>query len=66
MAIFNVFSHINGILMAFLCFLMACEYDSGCAFDRRKLRYGQIKIAIVIPSADNAYLVYVTCNVPEY
>ena len=29
MAIFNGFSHINGILMAFLCFLMAIEYSSG-------------------------------------
>ena len=28
MAIFNGLSHINGILMAFLCFLVVCEYSS--------------------------------------
>ena len=28
MVILNGFSHIHGVLMAFLCFLMACEYSS--------------------------------------
>ena len=45
MAIFNGFSHINGILMAFLFFLMACEYssESGTQFMKHPVPFMLLK-----------------------
>ena len=45
MAIFNGFSHIHGILIAFLCFLMACEYSSGCRQNNMKLCFSLLNIS---------------------